>query len=565
VTTMTDIEAVAAALFADQLAARPLYAAQLGYSEHLGRLPDLSDEGRAARRSRLEELGRQAAAVDDTSLDDEGIVTQQMALRYVADGLTSLDAAAEDYTVTPIPQTGPAAQILVSLPKVVLRTREDGRAYLGACRAVPAWLDEAQGRLRTGAAKGRRPVSRLVRNVVDQLDAYLALPPGDDPFVTIDAPPAVATAEWRDEVAAAVRDAVRPGFQAYRDGLLRDVLPQARDDDAVGIVNVPGGEELYARLTRQHTTTDLTVEEIHLMGVDLVAELTEEMAHLGEQVFGTNDFPTIVRRLRTDRELYFETPEEIVRSAADAMTAAQSILPRWLGVLPETPCRVIPMPPLETENGDLGHYQWPSLDGSRPGTYWINTSNPTTRPRFESRVLAFHESIPGHHTQLAGAQELAGQSDFRRHASVTAFQEGWALYTERLAEEMGLYRDDVDRLGVISFDFWRACRLVVDTGMHAMGWSRDRAVSYMLEHSALTRKNIENEVDRYIGWPGQALGYMIGRLETRRLRAEAERALGSRFDLRQFHDTVVGHGSVPLSVLGRIVGEWVDERRGAPA
>jgi uncharacterized protein (DUF885 family) len=221
------------------------------------------------------------------------------------------------------------------------------------------------------------------------------------------------------------------------------------------------------------------------------------------------------------------------------------------------------MSPFEVENGDLGHYQWPSDDGSRPGTYWLNTYKPRTRPRFESQVLAFHESVPGHHTQLALAHELADQPAFRRHAYVTAFSEGWALYVERLADEMGLYSGDINRLGMISFDFWRACRQVVDTGMHSMGWSRRRAVDYMVEHSALTRKNVENEIDRYIGWPGQALGYMIGRLEIRKLRAEAERRLGSQFVLRDFHSELIGHGSLPLSVLGEVMNRWIRARESA--
>ena len=207
------------------------------------------------------------------------------------------------------------------------------------------------------------------------------------------------------------------------------------------------------------------------------------------------------------------------------------------------------MPPHEEEHSTIAYYREPAADGGRPGRYYVNTFAPETRPRYEAEALAFHESVPGHHLQIAIAQELDELPTFRRHAEVTAFIEGWGLYSERLADEMGLYTADLDRIGMLSFDAWRACRLVVDTGMHALGWSRSRAIGYMTEHSALAVNNITNEVDRYLGWPGQALAYKIGQLELRRLRTDAEAALGPRFDVRAFHDALLGHGALPLAVL----------------
>jgi uncharacterized protein (DUF885 family) len=242
--------------------------------------------------------------------------------------------------------------------------------------------------------------------------------------------------------------------------------------------------------------------------------------------------------------------------AKSALARAEEASPRWLGIVPRIGCEVLEQSIYEAESGNLGYYQWPSVDGTRPGRFWLNTHQPETRPRFELQALTFHESVPGHHTQLALLWELPELCDYRRHARATAFTEGWALYTERLADEMGLYTSDLYRLGMVSFDFWRACRLVVDTGMHAFGWSRDRAVRFMEEHSALTRKNIENEVDRYIARPGQALGYMVGRLEIQRLREQAAAGLGSDFVLADFHRTLLSHGNLPLSVLADVVTEW---------
>jgi uncharacterized protein (DUF885 family) len=551
---------LADAMFRERLASDALYAAQLGYGEYLAELPDISPEGRDTRRAQLARRRSQAADIDEAALGDEERITRHMLMRYADDQLLALEAAPVEYTVTPLPQTGLAASVIVSFPKALIRTPSDAEAYLARCEKLSGWMAEASAQLARGAAAGRRPVRRLVDNAIAQIDGYLASPLADDPIASVADPRADADPGWRDRLTAAVRDQVRPALAAYRESLMTDVRPAARPDEQAGLVHLPGGQELYRKLAAQHTTTDLAVEEIHQIGLDLVAELTEEMRKLGDRVFGTADFAEIKRRLRTDNELYFHNSDEIVTSARQAIEDAERELPGWLGLLPAARCVVRPMTPFEVENGDLGHYQWPGPGGSRPGTYWINTYKPHTRPRFQSRVLAFHESVPGHHTQIAVAHELADHGEFRRHAHVTAFVEGWALYVERLADEMGLYTGDLDRMGTVSFDFWRACRLVVDTGMHAMGWDRERAVSYMVEHSALTRKNIENEVDRYIGWPGQSLGYMLGRLEIRKLRAAAERELGPGFDVRDFHAELIGHGSLPLSVLGEVIGRWTAAR-----
>jgi uncharacterized protein (DUF885 family) len=549
---------LADAMFRERLASDVFYAANLGYSEYLAELPDITPEGRAGRRARLTERRSQASEIGETELGDEERITRHMLIRYADDQLLALDAAPAEYTVTPLPQTGPAASVIVGFPKAIITTRADADAYLERCAKLPGWMAEAGRQLTRGAAAGKRPVRRLVDNAIAQIDGYLASSLADDPLAGLAIPAGAAAPGWRDRLTAVLRDQVRPAFAGYRDFLVTDVRPAARPDGQPGLAHLPDGVQLYHKLAAQHTTTDIAVEDIHRIGLDLVAELTEEMRHLGGQVFGMTSFADVKRRLRTDSELYYDSPDEIVTAAREALSHAERELPAWLGLLPAAGCTVRPMSPFEVENGDLGHYQQPGRDGSRPGTYWVNTFRPHTRPRFESRVLAFHESVPGHHTQIAVAHELAGQGDFRRHAQVTAFVEGWALYVERLADEMGLYTGDLDRLGTVSFDFWRACRLVVDTGMHAMGWDRDRAVGYMVEHSALTRKNIENEVDRYIGWPGQALGYMLGRLEIRKVRSAVERKLGPRFDPRSFHAELIGHGALPLSALDGIFSRWTD-------
>jgi uncharacterized protein (DUF885 family) len=273
----------------------------------------------------------------------------------------------------------------------------------------------------------------------------------------------------------------------------------------------------------------------------------------------------IQERLRNSPEMHFQTAAEIVGKAESTLARARDAMPRAFGIVPKARCEIAVIPAHEAPLTTIAYYRQPSADRSRPGRYYVNTYEPATRTRYEAEALAFHEAIPGHHLQIAIAQELEGLPLVRRHAGDNAYVEGWALYTERLCDEMGLYSSDVDRLGMLSFDAWRACRLVVDTGLHAMGWSRQRAIDYMIANTLLAENNCENEVDRYIGNPGQALGYKIGQREMFALRAKAMAALGDRFDIREFHDRVLGQGAVTLAVLRELIAEWIASVPPAPA
>ncbi|MBM3984501.1 MAG: DUF885 domain-containing protein [Planctomycetes bacterium] len=260
--------------------------------------------------------------------------------------------------------------------------------------------------------------------------------------------------------------------------------------------------------------------------------------------------------------MHFASRDEVQAKAEEALARARQAMPQAFGLQPRAPCVVVRVPPHEERETTIAYYRGPAADGSLPGRYFINTFAPETRPRYEAEVLAFHEAIPGHHLQIAIAQEAAGLPRFRREGGSTAYVEGWALYTERLCEELSLYSGDLDRFGILSFDAWRACRLVVDTGLHAFGWSRQQAIDYLLANTLLAPNNVENEVDRYIAWPGQAVAYKAGQREILALRAEAERRLGERFDLRAFHDVVLGSGAVTLRVLRENVEEWIGAQLG---
>jgi uncharacterized protein (DUF885 family) len=336
-----------------------------------------------------------------------------------------------------------------------------------------------------------------------------------------------------------------------------EVLPQARSDDRPGLVHVPGGAAAYARLIRAHTSLDLDAVAIHRIGLDAVTAVDDEIEALTRRVLGAPDRAEGLARLRGDPALRFATREEVYAVAEDSLRRATEAIGAWFGILPKAPCEVVEMAAHEAEHSTIAYYREPAVDGSRPGRFYINKTRPDTRPRYEAEALAFHESVPGHHLQLAIAQERTDLPAFRRFGGTTAYVEGWGLYTERLSDEMGLYSGDADRIGVLSFDGWRACRLVVDTGLHALGWSRDEAIAFMVEHTGLAPNNIANEVDRYISTPGQALAYKLGQLELLRLREASRESLGARFDIRRFHDVVLGEGALPLGTLRAVVEAWL--------
>jgi uncharacterized protein (DUF885 family) len=316
-------------------------------------------------------------------------------------------------------------------------------------------------------------------------------------------------------------------------------------------------------LIEHYTTLPRSADDIHALGLAELARIHAEMAEIGQRALGESDVPTLIRRLRDDPTLKFAEGPEVLATAERALRRAEAAVPSVFGRLPETRCVVREIPLFEAPYTTIAYYRQPNPNGSKPGEYFVNTWAPETRPRHEAEALAFHESVPGHHLQIALSYESADVPAFVRYDGATAFVEGWALYAERLADELGLYSTDVDRLGMLSFDTWRASRLVVDTGLHHLGWSREQAVQFMLASTPLAENNIRNEVDRYVTWPGQALAYKTGQIELLALRAEAEAALGDRFDLAAFHDLVLRDGAISLPMLREAVAAWIAGRRGA--
>jgi uncharacterized protein (DUF885 family) len=538
--------------FRARCAAKPFGATSSGIPGYDAEVPDPSREADQRLRDRLAAIAAELGPLPAGSLGETDRVSHAMLTRLLADEQARLRHGLGEVAVSAT-MMGTLAGVMAVVPVASVTEPEQAEAYLTRLSRLGGYFDAMAERHRQAAADGRFPTALGVEQAIAQLDGYLATPLERDPLMRPEPGPKVDVAGWRARAGELVQTAIRPAVVRYRETLAGELLAVGRPADRVGVCHLPGGTDGYLAQVRAHTTTELTPEEIHQTGLALVAELRDEFAERGGRVLGTGDVPEVLRRLREDPQLRFGGADEIVTTVEDALRRAEEAVPDWFGSYDIAPCVVREMDPVEAAGSVLGYYQPPAADGSRPGTHVVNTHQPQSRPRFEYETLAFHESVPGHHLQFAIGQSLAGLPDFRRFAYVTAYGEGWGLYTERLCDEMGLYTSELSKIGMVSFDAWRACRLVVDTGMHQFGWSRDRAIGYLHENTALSETNIANEVDRYIAAPGQALAYMIGRLRIRALRDRVRAAEGAGFDYRDFHHRVLSHGSVPLDTLDEIV------------
>jgi uncharacterized protein (DUF885 family) len=507
--------------------------------------------------ARFDQFAADAEAISIEDLTPSERITRGVLMEESSGRADELRSRMAEFDVSP------SWGLHVVLPQLVgqipLTDSGQADAIVTKWSKLGATFDDLIHRLRQGMAKDRTPPRSSVVKVIAQLDQYLAGDIATDPYLGVPPPPGFTDEQviaWRGRLAAQVAEVIRPAYERYRTELANEILPKARPEESAGVRWLPDGEEVYARAIRRHTSLDMTPLDIHNIGLEEVARLDDEYRQLGSQVLGTSNLEEIYDRLRNEPDLRFENGGQVVAAAQNAMDRAKAAIPDWFGRLPQADCVMQEVPEAGAQDAPIAYYLPPATDGSRPGSYFINTTEPTTRTRYESEALAFHESIPGHHLQLAIAQELEGIPEFRKHALVTVYVEGWGLYTERLADEMGLYSGPLERMGMLSFDSWRAGRLVVDTGIHALGWSKQDAIDFLAANSPQAPNNIETEVERYIGMPGQALAYMIGRREITSLRDHAKRNMGAGFDIKGFHDTVLGSGPVPLGILRELVEEW---------
>lgn len=540
----------------DNLEHAPVFASSIGVHAFDDRWSERGPDARAAARARREGYLERARELAAGELSERDRLTLEL---FMAE-LESVDAieACQLWAWSVSTRTNPLSELVEMAVLARIDGEDRGAGLLARLRSFAPVVDAQIADLRDGLSRGLVGDAETLRRTIEMLDRQLASPV--DEWSALDP---VAALPVNDPLRVGAREAIAtqidPALQRYASLLRDELLPAARDGAQIGVSALPDGATCYAALIRHHTSEQPSPEQLHELGLTHIARIDEEFRTLGKRTLGTGKLDEILARLRSDPALYFETAEQVEDFARASLRAAEAAAPKWFDQLPQTPCEVRPIPDYEAPYTIMGYYRQPS--DVEPGVYFINTFAPTTRPRYEARVLAIHEAVPGHHTQTALAQELADAPAFRRHGGTTVFAEGWALYTERLADEMGLYESDLDRLGVLSFDAWRAARLVIDTGIHAKGWTRAQAIEFMLAHTALAENNIVNEVDRYVGWPGQALAYKYGQIELLRLRAQAQAELKDRFDIAAFHGVVLGAGAVTLPILRARVEAWVRETK----
>ena len=557
-----ELQALGEEFFEIQNTADPLSTSLLGIQGFDGLLPDLSREGTERVIALLKNLEGRVAGLANASLNDADQIDAAVLARLAWGLRTDLEQGTWAASASSEGYASPPAMVFMCVPSVTIDSKVAQDDYLTRLSGLANYFDEIIVRYAHAQSEGRPSTRAGLTRSIDQLRAHLELSIDEDLLANPTLGDSVDRASFLATSHELVRTSVRPAIArlvAYMEG---EMTGAARDDDHVGIMHVTNGDASYRQAVRRQTTTELTPEEIHQIGLDCIASLQVEFAQLGERVLGERDVPTILARLREDRSLRFANSSEIVKVAQDSLDRAEAARDEWFPPYRIAPCIIEEVHPIEARNAALAHYRPPTGDGGRPGAHCILTLSPEERFRYEYEALSFHESSPGHHLQIATAQTLTDLPTYRRFldTQVCAFCEGWGLYSERLADEMGLYSSDLARLGMLSFDALRACRLVVDTGMHHLGWSRQQAIDYMWANTATTAANVANEIDRYIGWPGQALAYMIGRREIVRLRALASERLGDNFDVRDFHGTVLGNGAVPLDVLELLVTRWIDQQ-----
>jgi uncharacterized protein (DUF885 family) len=530
-----------------RLRTAPTWAHMIGEYRYADRFDDISRAGEEAAAAESRALAARAEAIDPATLDDQQVITRAMVAWDATSRAGLLDARTSELAANPI--FGTQASLGVFIPKLAVPDVEVAEAMVTKFEIVASYFHDIAERHREGVASGRTPADFAVRQTVEQLDRWLATPVEQDPMLAVQDPPAgVDAARWHERLRTVVLKQVRPAAEHYRDVLRDEVAPHARPDERCGLTYLPDGDAIYVQAARFYTTVDTSPEEIHQIGLRQVAALEDEYRALGPEVVGTDDVPAIFSALRDDPALHHTNGDEVVADSKAAMAKARAAMGEWFGRLPKSDCDVEP-----TTSGAIAYYFAPPKDGSRGGVFFMNVADPEGWGRYDIENTSFHEGIPGHHLQLAIAAELDDLPEFRKRAFIAAYGEGWGLYTERLADEMGLYSSPLDRMGMLSADSMRACRLVVDTGMHALGWSRQRAVDYLLANSPMRQGHAAAEIDRYAVTPGQALSYMIGRLEIQRIRREAEARQGPRFDIKDFHDAVLDSGPMPLGLLAQVV------------
>jgi uncharacterized protein (DUF885 family) len=544
----------------------PTLATTVGRHEYDDRLPSVTPEDLARRAAAAKGFLAELAAIDRSRLSGEDAVNYDIFHDQLQDGITSWELGEDQM---PFNADSGFHSEFSRLPEVVpLATVKDYENYISRLRAWPRYMDQQIGEMRLGIQRGLT----VPRAVLDGYESTITAHIVDDPTKSVfwkpftRFPSSLSEADrerLRQEGRRAVMESVVAGYRTFLDFYRKEYLPHTRT--TLAAQDMPNGRAFYAQQIRHYTTLNLSPEEIHKIGLAEVDRISREMNEVMKQTGFQGDFAAFLQFLRTDPRFYAKTPQALLERAAWIAKTIDGKLPSLFKTLPRLPYTVQPVPDSIAPKYTSGRYVEPPQGSTQPGIYWVNIYKVETRPLYNLEALTLHEAVPGHHLQIARSRELTGLPDFRRYSYISAFGEGWGLYSEWLGLEAGIYTDPYSNFGRLTYEMWRACRLVVDTGVHAKGWTRQQALDYLASHTALPLHEVETEVDRYISWPGQALAYKLGELKIKELRRRSEQALGNRFDVREFHDVVLGSGAVPLNVLEKNVDRWIEQQRGTAA
>jgi len=539
----------------------PLFATSIGRHEYDDRLSSVTPADLERRQKQRKATISELAKIDRAKLPAAEKVNYDIFKRQIEEGIESYDFG--DYQM-PINADSGFHSSFSRLPKdVPLATVKDYENYISRLKQWPRFVREEIALMRIGLKRGMT----VPRPTLDGYDGTIAAHVVDDPVKSVfwapfaKFPTTVPESErerLRTEGRAAVVDAIG-GYREFLDFFRNEYLPGTRT--TLGASELPNGRAYYQHKIREFTTLNLTPEEIHKIGLAEVDRISGEMDAVMQKVGFQGDRAAFLEFLRTDPRFYAKTPDELLARAAWIAKRMDGKLPSLFKTLPRLPYTVEPVPADIAPKYTSGRYVGAPQGSTRAGIYWVNTYKLESRPLYNLEALTLHESVPGHHLQIALSRELANLPNFRRYSYISSFGEGWGLYCEWLGLEAGFYTDPYSNFGRLTYEMWRACRLVVDTGIHSMGWTRQQAIDYMATRTALPLHEVETEVDRYISWPGQALSYKLGELKIKDLRKRAEQALGTRFDIREFHDVVLGNGAVPLSVLEMNVDQWIAKQK----
>jgi uncharacterized protein (DUF885 family) len=541
----------------------PLEASADGFHQYDGLWPDVSLATLERKHQEDIQTLKKLAAIDSSLLTGEDRISYDLfEYRY---RMRVEDYGLED-RLMPVNELDGIQTLRTLTESLRFENETDYRHFVQRLQTFKPYMDETIALLKQGVATGMTEPQVVMQRVPHQIAAYVVADPATSPFYDPfkkmpDIIPAAEQAQLRAAAKAAIASEVTPAYREFEQYFDHEYLPHCRT--SIAAQALPNGKAYYAFQVREYTTTDLTPAQIHAMGLRKVAEIHAQMEQVFEQVGFKGSYKDFVHYLRTDPRFYYKDPEQLLDAYRAAAKRVDPLLvnefPVW--ILPRVPYGIRPIPMSLAPDTYPAYSDPPAGDGSVAGYMSVNLYKPQSRPKYEIQVLTCHEGRPGHQLQIPIAMELENLPDFRRFDYYSSYGEGWALYTETLCDDMGLYDNPYSRFGYLDYQMWRAVRLVVDTGMHSEGWTRGQAVRYFEDNSALAEQNIDTEVDRYIAWPGQALSYMIGELDIQRLRNKAKDALGSRFDIKAFHAAVLEHGALPLTVLDRVIDQWIRDQQ----